>query len=266
MSDDAANATPPQVSVEDSEPIVAVEAVPVANVAPVVASKPAAAPTYPTKRVHIGNIAHQARKSDIETLFADYKDDIANLWVARTPPGFGFAQVREDKVDEFVAKFDKALVLGRPLNVAVSTGVDRRGANSNPQGTNERRVAKNNNNRAKGNGNNGNNDNNKRSREDSLDRRDRRRDDSRDRRRRDDSRDRRRRDDSRDRRRHRDDSRDRRDRRDEKRDDTKRDEKRDDKRDSKRDDKRDNRDRRRDDSRDRRRRRSPSNDSVASSR
>jgi hypothetical protein len=212
-------------------------------------------PTYATKRVHLGNLPHNAHKIDIARVLEEFKDDIASLWIARTPPGFGFAHVREEKAEEFVTKYNSVKIFDRPMTAAIATGVDRprgeRGSVPAPRGgvPHDRRQGV----------TGGRPDNSKRPREDhrdgrrddrrdvrrveepkedrKLDRksdrpRDRRRDDSRDRRR-DDSRDRRR-DDSRDRRRRRDDSRDRR--------------------------------RRRDDSRDRRRRRSSSTASVASSR
>lgn len=186
---------------------------------------------FPTTRVHLGNLPHSAVKAEIMQHFEEFKDDIGDLWVARTPPGFGFIYIRNERVADFVAQFNGSDLKGRPVKVEVATGKDRpRNADGKPM---EKMVEVSRINRR----DRRDDSRDRRRRDDSRDRRHgdrRRREDSRDHRRRDGSRDRKRRDDSRDRKK-RDDSRDRK-----KLDDSRDRKKRDDSRDrKKRDDSRD---------------------------
>jgi hypothetical protein len=186
------------------------------------AVEPASAAFVPGQvRMYVNGLARRCRIEDVKKHFADYENDLGNIWVARDPPGFSFFILRGDmaKAAAFVERYNGTTMDGRAIAVEIakqqqtparrrerSPDLPRRGnhgGGDRPHHAHADRVV------------------DRRRRDDSRERDvRRRRDDSRervDRRRRDDSRDRsdrRRRDDSREREhRRRDDSRGRSDRR-----------------------------------------------------
>lgn len=76
-------------------------------------------------RLHLGNLPRDVTKAEVFQFFEERKDDITNLWIARTPPGFGFVYVKQSAVEDFIAKYHNQTIKGRPVRIEVATSTER---------------------------------------------------------------------------------------------------------------------------------------------
>ncbi|CAH1787201.1 unnamed protein product [Owenia fusiformis] len=73
-------------------------------------------------KVYVGNLDKYATKEDVEMVFRRY-GDIANVWVARSPPGFAFVEYHDERdAKDAVRGLDGEMLKGARIRVEISNG------------------------------------------------------------------------------------------------------------------------------------------------
>jgi len=74
------------------------------------------------RKVYVGGLADDTREGDLRDFFRDM-GPISEVWVARSPPGYGFVTFKDRRdADDAVADMDGRLLLGRRVRVEIATG------------------------------------------------------------------------------------------------------------------------------------------------
>jgi len=88
-------------------------------------------------KVYIGNLGNNASKHEIETSFTKY-GPLKNIWIARNPPGFAFAEFEDPRdAEDAVRGLDGTKMDGSRIRVEMSSGRTRQ-RNSSYRGGGDR--------------------------------------------------------------------------------------------------------------------------------
>jgi len=76
-------------------------------------------------KVYVGNLPDDASREEIEDAFSKY-GPLKNVWVARSPPGFGFVEFEDPRDAEDAARsLDGTRLCGNRVKVEMSNGQTR---------------------------------------------------------------------------------------------------------------------------------------------
>jgi len=73
-------------------------------------------------KVYVGGLRDDANRYDLEDAFAKI-GKVANVWIARKPPGFGFVEMEDPRdAEDAVKELDGARICGSKVRVEMSRG------------------------------------------------------------------------------------------------------------------------------------------------
>jgi len=74
------------------------------------------------RKVYVGGLDDNTRESDLRDFFRDM-GPISEVWVARSPPGYGFVTFKDRRdADDACAEMDGRTLIGRRVRVEIATG------------------------------------------------------------------------------------------------------------------------------------------------
>jgi len=74
------------------------------------------------RKVYVGGLAEDTRESDLRDFFRDM-GSISDVWVARSPPGYGFVTFKDRRdAEDACSEMDGRTLIGRRVRVEIATG------------------------------------------------------------------------------------------------------------------------------------------------
>jgi len=74
------------------------------------------------RKVYVGGLADDTRESDLRDFFRDM-GPISEVWVARSPPGYGFVTFKDRRdAEDACSEMDGRTLVGRRVRVEIATG------------------------------------------------------------------------------------------------------------------------------------------------